>query len=72
MAEGGMHGRGTCVSGQGACVAEGGGGMCGRGCMPHVPPHYDIRSVNARAVRILLECIPVVFAETTPQGYHLC
>ena len=42
---GGMHGR----------------GMCGRGaCMPcTAPQHYEIRSVSARAVRILLECILV-------------
>ena len=35
-----------------------GGGMCAM----HPPPtHYEIRSVNARAVRILLECILVVY-----------
>ena len=45
---GGMHGRGdTC--GRGACI---GGGM-------HATPprHYEIQSVNARTVRILLESI---------------
>ena len=61
----GMYGRGhawqgECMAG-GACVAK--GGMCGGGggvCMPCMPPrHYKIRSVNARAVRILLECILV-------------
>ena len=69
---GGMHGRGhawwgACVAG-GACMA---GGMRGRGaCMAgsasqggmhatHAPWQYEIWSVNARAVRILLECILV-------------
>ena len=44
--QGGMHGRGCAW--QGACAC-------------HTPPprHYDIRSVNARAARILLECILV-------------
>ena len=55
---GGMHGR---------------GGVCGRGCAcwgrgmratharyPPPPRHYEIRSVNGRAVRIILECILVV------------
>ena len=64
---GGMPGRGHAWLGD-MC----GGGMCGRGhawqggmhgrgvCMPHMPPrHHKIQSVNARAVRILLECILV-------------
>ena len=42
-----MRGRG-CVR-WGACIA---GGM-------HAPGHYEIWSVNALAVRILLECILV-------------
>ena len=52
----------------GACMAGGHawqGGMRGWGvCMPcTLPParYYEIRSVNERAVRILLECILVVF-----------
>ena len=47
----GMHGRGACMAGE-ACMA---GGM-------HAthPWHYEIRSVNARAVCILLECILVL------------
>ena len=44
--EGGMRDRGVCVAG--ACVAY----------MP--PPHHEIRLVNARPVRILLECILVL------------
>ena len=52
--QGGVHGRWACVAGwgaawQGACVA----------CMPPAPGHHEIRSVNAQAVRILLECILV-------------
>ena len=64
--QGGMHGRGRAW--QGACMAGGHawqGGMHGRGgmhgggpCMP--PRHHEIRSVDARAVRILLECILVL------------
>ena len=48
---GGMHGRGHAWAG---CV-------CGRGaCIPRRPlRHYEIRSVNVRAVRILQECILV-------------
>ena len=53
---------GTCVAGGhawqgGVC----GGDVHGRGaCMPRMPPgHHKIPSVNARAVRILLECILV-------------
>ena len=44
---------------KGACVAEGmhNGGVC-MPCTPH--RHYDMWSVNARAVRILPECILVV------------
>ena len=58
---GGVHGRGHAW--QGACMA---GGMHGEGCMAgdvhamHAPQHYEIWSVNARAVRILLECILVL------------
>ena len=47
---------------------HGRGGMCAVGhawrwhvCHACPPPHYEIRSVNARAVRILLECILVVY-----------
>ena len=63
---------GGCVAEGRACVAggmHGGGQMCGsEACVvgghawPHPPStrqHYKIRSVNARAVRILLECILV-------------
>ena len=54
------------------------GGMCGGGhawqgghvwqgaCMPCTPPrHYEIRSVNAWAVHILLECILVLKMKIT-------
>ena len=60
---GGVHGGGPCMAGgcswQGcmrgtACMA---GGMHATHASP--PGHYEIRSVNARAVRILLECILV-------------
>ena len=47
---GGMHGRGACVA----------GGMHDRGCVCVPPRHYKIWSVNACAVRILLECILVL------------
>ena len=60
---GGVHGGGMCDRG---CAWQ--GGMCGRedvhgqgGCAwqgGHYG-HYEIRSVNARAVGILLECILV-------------
>ena len=52
----------VCMAGghawQGACMAggaHGGGHACHTPSSP--PGHYEIRSVNARAVRILLECI---------------
>ena len=51
MVVGGMHGRGVCMA-VGVCVA-GGHVWWGRA-------HYKIRSVNARSVCILLECILVV------------
>ena len=59
---GGGHAWQVCIHGMvGVCMAGGvhGGGHAWWGaCMPHTPPgHYEIRSVNARAVRILLECI---------------
>ena len=52
--QGGMHGRGACVAGR-ACMA--GGACMGEG---HV---WEILrdTVNERAVRILLECILVLF-----------
>ena len=66
-------GGGPCVAGRvyvvgGACMAGGrvwqGGVRVGEGaCVPHThapPGHYEIRSVNGRAVRIILECILVV------------
>ena len=71
MAEGNVHGRGACAAGGHAWQGgiHGGGvhgrgcawqeGMYGRGCACPPPGHYEIRSVNARAVRILLECILV-------------
>ena len=55
MAKGSVHGKGGVCGEEGACVAKG-GGMCG---MHIPPPFYEIRPVNARAVRILLECILV-------------
>ena len=57
---GGMCGR-VCAW-QVGCAWQGpcGRGICGRGCVCHArAPHYEIRSFNARAVRILLECILV-------------
>ena len=55
VAKGGMHGkRGVCMAIGGMCGKR--GGMCGM----HAPlPFYEIRLVNARVVRILLECILV-------------
>ena len=64
---GGMHGgehawQGACVAG--ACVA-------GVACMPCTPPgHYEIQLVNARAVRILLECILVGKGCTNLDKYY--
>ena len=50
VAKGGMHGkRGVCMAKGAACVV----------CMPRWVGYYEIRSVNARAVHILLECILV-------------
>ena len=48
---GAMHGNG--------CMAKGGGCGEGEGMRGIHAPLYDIRPVNARAVRILLECILV-------------
>ena len=82
---GGMHGGGACVAGGHAWW---GGGMHGRGGMhgsgmhgwgmmgTHAPQHthYKIQSVNAWAVRILLECILVGNSNPTRWGlferYH--
>ena len=65
---GGVHGGHAWqgyVCGRGVCVAVGGmhgGGHVWWECVCHAcpPRHYKIRSVNARAVRILLECILVM------------
>ena len=65
-----VHDREVCMAG---CVCVGRGACMGRGdvhgrgaCMPHTPPrHYKIRSVNAQAVCILLECILVLFSNYT-------
>ena len=55
--QGGVCRRGACVAGG---VHDGGVCIAGGACMPHTTPrHYEIQSVNARAVRILLECILV-------------
>ena len=62
---GGMHGEGRGVRGKGGHVWQKGGHVWQRGaCVVkggvrgmHAP--YEIRPVNARAVRILLECILV-------------
>ena len=52
MAKGGMHGEGGHAWQRGACVAKGGvHGM-------YAP--YEIWPVNARVVRILLECILIL------------
>ena len=80
---GGGHVRWLC--GGGACVVVGEhawqgcvlGGMHGGGhvwqgaCIPRMPPpgHHEIRSVNARAVRILLECILVLNITTNRKRY---
>ena len=53
MAKGGVCGEGGCVWQRGGMRGE--GGVCGM----HAPLLYEIRPVNARAVRILLECILV-------------
>ena len=55
---GAVHGRGVC--GQEACVAW------GHACHACPPGHYETRSVNARAVRILMECILVGEVFTSP------
>ena len=55
---GGMHSRGVCVA-RGAGVAGGWWGVCMAGGCP--PPQILRDTVNERAVRILLECILVVF-----------
>ena len=80
---GGMCGRGVCVAG-GACMVVGehawqgvcGGyawrGACVAGGMhtTQAPPrHHEIQSVNARAVRILLECILVLNITTNRKRY---
>ena len=59
MSKGGVCGKGACAWRRGACMAK--GGMHGKGgaCVVCTPPLYEIRPVNARAVRILLECILV-------------
>ena len=50
----------------GACMEKGGhawqrGGVHGeRGCAWYACPPHEIRPLNARAIRILLECILVV------------
>ena len=76
---GDMHGRGRCGRGmcgwghmwlgghvwQGACVV--GGGMCG---MHATPGYYEIQSVNAWAVRILLECILVLVVCTITHWFN--
>ena len=51
---GGVHGRGHVWQGEGACMV---GGV--HATHAPSPGHCEIRSVNARAVRILLECILV-------------
>ena len=66
MAKGGLCGKGGHVWQRGACMAKGGmrgeGGVHderGEACMVCTLPFYEIWLVNARAVRILLECILV-------------
>ena len=66
-----VHGRGVC--GRGTCMA---GGRVWRGCACCV--YYEIQSVNARTVRILLECILVLYnfflteirVSETPEELH--
>ena len=54
MAKGGVCGKGVCAWQRGGMHGEGGV------CAMHPPPgHHEIQSVNARPVRILLECILV-------------
>ena len=59
---GGMRGQGG-HAWRGACMA---GGMHAM----HAPRHYEIWSVNARAVRILLECILVSCRNTNENLFH--
>ena len=66
----GMHGRGACMAG-GVCPGgvHGGGHAwwrAGGHAYYATPPdwYYEIRSVNERAVRILLECILVTYLHT--------
>ena len=72
---GGMRGRGRAWQGahvwqghawqghawQGACVVGRRAWQGGIHATHHYPGHHEIRSVNARAVRILLECILVIY-----------
>ena len=55
---GGVRGKGTCVAGsvhdRGVCVAVGGGGW-------GIPRQILRDTVNERVVRILLECILVIY-----------
>ena len=59
---GGVHGRGGHAWQRGACMAE--GGMHGRGVHHMPPPHHKTLrdTVNDRAIRILLECILVLYS----------
>ena len=60
MVLGGVHGCGGCAWLQGACMVEGGMHGCGEVCVVAGGGVRGIRrdTVNERAVRILLECIP--------------
>ena len=59
MAKGGMCGKGG-MHGEGGVCGEGGHAWQGGVCATHSPGHHEIQSINARPVRILLECILVV------------
>ena len=67
--QGGMHGEGMCSGG--ACMA-GGMRMRGHACHAWPPPgHYEIRSVNERAVRILLGYILVISCTLCNRAFHI-
>ena len=80
MAKGGMHGKEGGHAWQRWACGGGGrvwqrGGMCGKGghvwyAHPRVG-YYEIWSVNARAVRILLECILVSCRNTNENLFHV-
>ena len=63
---GGMCGRGACMA-EGVCMA---GGI--HATHAPSPRHYEIWSVNARVVRILLECTIVCSASALSSRFYQC